>query len=201
MKRENPPPEESWKAPTSTSLPGARRTLEKLGVLIIKDSSANKTGVICSSFEVLCGLALGDETFIAHKQQLVSEIMERLKTCASNEAKLLFDTRRETDEFLTDISLKISERINQYTYQILDHLESLPWTDDPSNPLTRCYLNYCLPFLRDHFQKQTLHEIPEQHKKAAVACYLGAGLVYSRGLRWEPSIVDFLPLLLNSAVV
>ena len=28
----------------------ARRTLEKLGVLIIKDSSANKTGVICSSF-------------------------------------------------------------------------------------------------------------------------------------------------------
>ena len=36
--------------------PKARERLEKLGIVLIKDSSANKTGVICSSFEVLCGL-------------------------------------------------------------------------------------------------------------------------------------------------
>ena len=86
--------------------PRARRILEKLGVSIIKDSSANKTGVICSSFEVLCGLALGDEIFIENKLQLVQEILARLRECASNEAKLLLDTRRETGEYLTDISLQ-----------------------------------------------------------------------------------------------
>src|SRR5581483_10477486 len=41
--------------------PWARRSLEKLGLLIIKDSSANKGGVTCSSFEVLSSLALSEE--------------------------------------------------------------------------------------------------------------------------------------------
>src|SRR5690606_30237206 len=53
-----------------------RRALEELGVLVIKDSSANKTGVICSSFEVLSGLALTEEEFLAHKEELVKEILE-----------------------------------------------------------------------------------------------------------------------------
>jgi glutamate dehydrogenase len=177
--------------------PKARRILEKLGVLIIKDSSANKTGVICSSFEVLCGLTLGDELFIAHKPQLVSEILARLKESASHEAKLLLRTHQETGQFLTEISLAISEHINQYTYQILDHLDRLPWINDPDDPVTRCYLNYCLPTLRERFLPQLLQELPEHHKKAIVACQLASKAVYTRGMTWKPSIVDILPLLLK----
>lgn len=45
----------------------AREALEKLGVLIIKDSSANKCGVICSSFEVLCNFILSDREFLKEK--------------------------------------------------------------------------------------------------------------------------------------
>ncbi|MBA3817061.1 MAG: NAD-glutamate dehydrogenase, partial [Parachlamydiaceae bacterium] len=74
--------------------PKARKIFEKLGTLIIKDSSANKTGVICSSFEVLCGLALSEPQFMANKPVLVQEILERLKKCAANEANLLLRTHK-----------------------------------------------------------------------------------------------------------
>lgn len=177
--------------------PKARRQLEKLGVLIIKDSSANKTGVICSSFEVLCGLALTDEQFLQHKEQLVSEILDRLKQCAAQEAHLLLHTHQLTKEFLTDISQQISEKINEFTYQLLDYLDPLPWNDDLKDPLTRCFMDYCLPTLRTQFLQQTLSEIPDHHKKAVVSCHLAAQVVYRKGLSWQPTIVDILPVLLS----
>lgn len=175
----------------------ARRALEDLGVLIIKDSSANKTGVISSSFEVLSGLALGDEKFIAHKDVLVKEILERLKLCAASEAELLLNTYSETEEYLTDISDKISKRINLFTDQLLDYLENVPLNTNPNDPLMRCFLSYCLPTLRKHYQTELLREIPDPHKKAVIACNIAAQLVYKRGLSWFPSIVDILPVILE----
>lgn len=177
----------------------ARRSLEQLGVLIIKDSSANKTGVICSSFEVLCGLALTDEQFINCKNELTNEILERLEKCASQEADLLLSTHKETHEFLTEISQKISERINQFTYEILDYLETQPWNNDENDLLTQCFLDYCLPLLRSSFKENALRKIPDPHKKAIVACYLASQLVYTKGLSWQPTIVDILPLLLGES--
>lgn len=177
--------------------PFARRFLEDKGVLIIKDSSANKGGVICSSFEVLCGLALNDATFMAHKSTLVSEILERLKQCSSLEADLLLRTHNQNGEHLTQISDHISNRINQYTYQLLDYLDPLPLSKDPNDPMIKCFLNYCLPTLRESFSAQLLSEIPEHHKKAIIACHLGSYMVYNKGLDWSPSIVDILPLILS----
>lgn len=176
--------------------PRARRTLEKLGVLIVKDSSANKTGVICSSFEVLCGLSLGEEQFLSLKPILVKEILERLRQCAANEANLLLQTHKETGGFLTDISAVISERINLFTYRLLDYLDPLPLSNDPNDPLLKCFFDYCLPTLRDQFKEELLR-IPDHHKKAIIACHLGAQTVYKKGLSWWPSIVDILPVLLN----
>ena len=77
----------------------ARRRLEEAGVLIIKDSSANKGGVITSSFEVLCGLVLTDEEFIALKPQLVAEILAHVQQCALKEARTLLKTHQETGMF------------------------------------------------------------------------------------------------------
>lgn len=193
--------------PTSTAIieganlyitPRTRKTLEKMGVLIIRDSSANKTGVICSSFEVLCGLALGDDRFMDKKEVLVKEILERLRQCALNEANLLLETHHQTGEFLTDISDKISERINHYTYQLLDYLDTQSLSDDPHDPLLQSFLSYCLPSLQKEFQEDLIKEIPEHHKKAVISCHIAAQLVYKKGLDWEPSIVDVLPLLLES---
>lgn len=177
--------------------PQARLHFEKLGTLIVKDSSANKTGVICSSFEVLSGLTLGDEEFYEHKDQLVKEILARLEQLAFSEAKLMLEEHRATGAYLTEISAKISERINLFTYQLLSFLEDRPLPKDPNHPLLRCYLSYCLPTLRKSYQTKLLEEIPEQHKKAIIACHIGAQLVYSKGLHWFPSVVDILPLVLE----
>ncbi len=177
--------------------PTARHALEERGVLIIKDSSANKTGVICSSFEVLCGLTLRDELFIENKEILVREILDRLKECAANEALLLLRTHQETGMYLTDISERISARINQFTYQLLDYLEPISLPLNAENPLIQNFLSYCLPTLRYRFQKELLSEIPDNHKKAIIACHISSQLVYKRGLAWSPSIVDILPILLK----
>lgn len=176
----------------------ARHFLEEKGVLIIKDSSANKGGVICSSFEVLCSLTLDEKSFTHYRHQLIKEILERLKTCSENEAHLLLRTNQKTNEHLTKISDRISEKINRYTYQILEYLDTLKLNNQPQDPLIRCFLNYCLPTLRYQFPYQLLDQIPDHHKKAIVACHLAAYMVYHKGLDWSPSIVDILPLLLSA---
>ncbi|HEV8052567.1 MAG TPA: glutamate dehydrogenase, partial [Parachlamydiaceae bacterium] len=128
---------------------------------------------------------------------LVPEILDRLAHCAENEAKLLLLTHHETNEFLTDISHEISIRINEFTYQLLDYLNTIPWPTDQNDPLTRCFLDYCLPTLKNNFKDKMLKEIPEHHKKAIVSCNLAAHLVYTKGLAWHPTIIDVLPMLLN----
>ncbi len=174
----------------------ARIFLEKLGCLIIKDSSANKTGVICSSFEVLSGLALGDRLFLENKQKLVEEILERLSLSAKKEALLLLKTHKETGRYLTEISDEISLKINQYTDQLLAHFEEISLNKDPKDPFMKAYLAYCLPTLREKYRDRVLSELPDSHIKAVIACYLAANIVYKKGLSWSPSIVEILPVLL-----
>jgi glutamate dehydrogenase len=175
----------------------ARQFLESKGVLIFKDSSANKGGVICSSFEVLCGLALSDEKFMHYKSAFISEILERIKQCAYYEADLLLRTHKKTGEPLTLLSDQLSDRINQYTYQLLDYLDLLPFPLSLQDPMTRCFLNYCLPTLQTQATLELLKEIPEHHKKAIIACHLASYMVYKKGIDWSPSIVDILPLILS----
>jgi len=175
----------------------ARNYLENKGVLIVKDSSANKGGVICSSFEVLLGLTINEETFLKNKTVFVSEILERVKKCSTDEAELLLRTHQQTGEHLTVISDQISQRINQYTYQLLDYLDTLSFSCDSHNLMIQSFLNYCLPTLKQNFTHELLTNIPDHHKKAIIACYLSAYTVYKKGLSWSPSIVDILPLTLS----
>jgi glutamate dehydrogenase len=175
--------------------PGARRALEERGVLIIKDSSANKAGVICSSFEALCGLAIGDSDFIENKDQLVGEIMSRVRLLAYNEAQLLLRTHKKTGRHLTEISDQISECINKYEYEILDFIEHRPLPKNPDHPLILTYLDYCPPLLKTKFKQQLLENVPDLHKKAVIACRMATELVYHRGLDWSPTVIDVLPIL------
>jgi glutamate dehydrogenase len=181
--------------------PWARRALEKLGVIIIKDSSANKGGVTCSSFEVLCSLALSEEEFLIEKPTIVAEILEIIKDRSREEARLMLKAHRETGAFLTDISEWISERINMYKDQLLAYLLTVTLSNDPTDPLIRCLLNYCPPLLRNKYQKRVLLEVPDVHKKAIIACHIASRVVYYRGLDWSPSIIDVLPLITQDPLI
>jgi glutamate dehydrogenase len=171
--------------------PGGRRALEKLGVLIFKDSSCNKGGVICSSFEVLASLCMNEQEFLKEKNEYVQEVLNLIGKAARNEAKLLLETHQKTGQFLTDLSDLISERINLFKYQLLDYLEPIDLTD-PS--LLKCLIQYCPPLLRERYKAGIL-SMPDIHKKAVIACYLASHLVYKRGLDWSPSIGDVLPMV------
>lgn len=175
--------------------PDARRELEKLGVIIIKDSSANKGGVICSSMEILAGLTLTEEEFLQEKAELMPQILGIIEEKARDEAELLLRSRDETGEYLTDLSDKVSERINTYTYELLDYLEALPLASHPDDPLVKSLLNFCPALLADKYRERIITDLPSIHKKAIIACFLAARLVYKKGLRWSPSIVDVLPLI------
>ncbi len=174
---------------------GARRKLEDKGVTIVKDSSANKGGVICSSNEVLLGLTLSDKEFLELKESFMPEILDLIAEKARSEAQLLIRTHAESKRYFTDISEEISERINAYTYQILDYLETIHLPNNPDDPLNQCLFHSCPPFLREKYAGRISSEIPDMHKKAMIAAYIAAKAVYRKGLSWSPSIVDILPLL------
>ncbi len=176
--------------------PGARRALEKLGVLIFKDSSCNKGGVICSSFEVLSSLCMNEEEFIQGKKEYVKEVLEIIGKAALNEASLLLDTYQKTGKFLTEISDEISEKINLFKYQLLDYLETIDISKEKA--LLHCLLQYAPPLLRKK-HRQRLLSMPDIHKKAVIACYLASHLVYKKGLDWSPTIADLLPSIAQTS--
>jgi len=180
--------------------PWARRHLEKAGVLIIKDSSANKGGVICSSFEVLASLALSEAEFLEEKKTIVAEILQIIDARAREEANLLLRVYRDSGAFLTDVSEWVSQRINRYKDELMSHFEMVPDLYALDDPLVRCLLQYCPPFLRKR-PERILQEIPEVHKKAIVACHIASRLVYFRGLEWSPSLVDVLPLIIKDPLI
>lgn len=181
--------------------PLARQSLEKLGVLIIKDSSANKGGVICSSFEVLCSLVLSEEQFLQEKNILVPQILKIIEEKARQEAKLLLKTHQETGESLSLISDQISERINHYKDQLFAHLQTVSLSNDLNDPLVRTLLKYAPPLLRAKYPHQLLSEVPDIHKKAIIACHIASTLIYSRGLQWGPSVADILPLIIEDPAI
>ena len=59
--------------------PEARERLSAEGVTIIKDSSANKCGVICSSLEVAACMLLEEDDFMEIKTDFVDEVLDRLQ--------------------------------------------------------------------------------------------------------------------------
>lgn len=174
--------------------PGARKALEKLGVLIFKDSSCNKGGVTCSSFEVLSSLCMSEQDFLKEKKEYIQEVLQIIGKAAFSEANLMLQTHKKNGQFLSDISEKISEKINLYKDQLLHYLETISLPKDPKHPLIQCLLSYCPPLLRKRYQAGIL-SMPEIHKKAVIAAYIGAHLVYNRGLDWNPTIIDILPML------
>jgi glutamate dehydrogenase len=177
--------------------PEARYALEEKGALIIKDSSANKAGVMCSSCEVQIGLVLSDKEFIEQKPALMKEVFAFIYDKASKEARLLLRTRKETGLSMIDISDQISEKINTYTYEILDYLIPLKLSKSKDDPLIRCALQYCLPKLSKEYPERILTQIPDSHLKAMIACYIASNLVYEKGINWSPRIVDVLPLVIH----
>ena len=72
----------------------ARLILEKSGVIIFKDASANKGGVTSSSLEVLAALSFGDEEFATHMNgnaDFYKRYVEEVQNSVEANARLEFN--------------------------------------------------------------------------------------------------------------
>ena len=57
--------------------PLARKELQKRGVLLMRDASANKCGVISSSYEIIANLLLDEDEFLINKKELSRALFKK----------------------------------------------------------------------------------------------------------------------------
>ena len=168
----------------------ARKALfDDAGVVIVKDSSANKGGVITSSYEICAAMLLSEDEFYDNKEQIISEVLEKLRGLAKLEAVLLF---REFEEYdgvsLPEVSQIISNCINVTTDALSTALDTL--TDEDREAL--------LPLFRAHLPKtiadmsfDRLHDrVPDQYIKNAIASCLASKMVYKEGSKFISALPE-----------
>jgi glutamate dehydrogenase len=163
----------------------ARRQLQDRGIIIIKDSSANKTGVICSSFEIVASLTLSKDEFLAIKEIYVSEVIKILREKADLEAKLLFRSLiQQENKTLVELSMMISKEINQLTDILLEKL-SEKTEEVLADPFFQdIVIRHCPPVLVEKYRDRILERLPEAHKIAIISSSIASYVVYKEGLGW-----------------
>jgi glutamate dehydrogenase len=168
----------------------ARLKLEEKGVVLFKDSSTNKGGVISSSFEVLAGLALSDEehqrfmtvqpgaTAPGFRARFIEEVIDAIRRKADQEFGLLWRAHSSNGAPLAELSEAVSRRINEITISIeRSNLFSHP-------AVRRNALRMHTPaVLVEKIGLEALMErLPESYERAILARTIASNFVYERGL-------------------
>jgi glutamate dehydrogenase len=171
--------------------PPARVELQQKGVIIMRDASANKCGVISSSYEIIANLLFTEQEFLEHKTRYVADVLEILERRAADEARLILRRRREQPGLLcTEISDAISVEINGHYARLFrffqDHpeLSLLP-------PYRRVIFAHLPRMVGDEPRfRRRLGRLPVKYRSAILAAEIGSSLVY-RGDR-EAEFFDWI---------
>jgi len=161
----------------------ARVKLTDSGVLIVKDSSANKCGVICSAMEIMANLLLTEDEFLEFREEYVTDVLNHLRHLAKMEADVMFQEYKKTlGEGDWGNSLPgIAERISRVMNMSSDYIsEQLPKVVEMKE-ITDLAANALLPSLRRRAKNQ-IHRLPEGYIINMVAKYLSSQMVYHEGL-------------------
>lgn len=178
----------------------ARKKLAEKGAVVVKDSSANKCGVICSSFEIISCMLLDKPKFLEIKSELVPQVLDKLRSIAKKEAELLMTEYRKNtssdgvsspDFNLVDVSIEISHAINRATDCIRESISKTVENDksflDQYLPLVKAFLPEKLVEAGwDHFTER----VPEVYVVNLVSTILACELVYSEGVDFVSAIKD-----------
>jgi glutamate dehydrogenase len=169
----------------------ARSALEKAGVLVVPGPSANKTGVICSSYEILAGLVLSDDEFLAIKTVYVAQLMDILRARARAEARTLMREYKLSGgrRTITQLSYALSESINALADRIVAVLEEESGGVAGVPELRGELLGYCPPVLAGRYADRLAADLPPRHQTALVAASLAARMLYQEGMDWADRVV------------
>ncbi|MDD4099429.1 MAG: NAD-glutamate dehydrogenase, partial [Lentisphaeria bacterium] len=155
--------------------PAARNLIQKQGVWIVKDASANKCGVITSSYEIISGLLLEEDEFRAVKPVLVPQVMDILKNRAVQEANWLYSRFRETGMPMTELTEKLSREINASNVAITAFLQ-----EHPEYVTEELLLSHLPGIFRKEYAGR-LHRLPVEYRVAIAAVELACRTVYASG--------------------
>ncbi|GFO58264.1 amino acid dehydrogenase [Geomonas silvestris] len=159
--------------------PEARIQLQNKGVIIMRDASANKCGVISSSYEIIANLLLSEDEFLAEKERYVNDVLEILEQRAADEARLILKRRRENPGVLcTEISDSLSTEINEHYAMIYKFFQNRPQLC--LQPVYRRAILAHLPKMLREEQRfaRRIKNLPVKYLFAILAAEIGSSLVY-----------------------
>jgi glutamate dehydrogenase len=168
--------------------PEARVELQKRGIIVIRDASANKCGVISSSYEIIANLLLTDREFLAHKEEYVADVLAILDKRARDEAQLIFRRHREGagKQLCTEISTDLSQEINGHYQRLFDFFQRRPELGD-GGVFRRALLEHLPRMIREHPRFRTrVKRLPPKYRAAILASEVASRIVYRGG--WEPDL-------------
>ena len=169
----------------------ARLALEKVGVVMVKDSSANKGGVSSSSLEVLAGLALSDEEYTRHMceshgvfpdfyKHYVEGIKLRIQDNARREFECLWrESRRgKCGGMITLVSDELSQRIVNMRKYVSES------TLFENKQLVRYILKKYVPaaLLEIVPIDVLMQRVPTNYVRSIFAIWIASDYVYTTGL-------------------
>jgi len=164
--------------------PEARDRLQEAGVLLFRDASANKCGVISSSYEIIGNLLLTDSEFLARKDRYAGEVLAILEKRAADEANLLVRLHREEagKRSWTALSAAVSARINEHKATLFAFFQAHPSL--ASDPRYRKALLAHLPrmFREEPDLGSRVERLPPKYLSAILAAELGTTMVYREEL-------------------
>ena len=159
----------------------ARENLHNCGVEIVKDSSANKCGVICSSYEIISCMLLSQSEFTGLKDDIVKDVLVKLKQFAESEAELLFrEASNSPGIFLPDFSQRISSAMNRVKDAVAEELENCSEEEFKRfYPILRAHLPESLA---NHAFDRFASQVPLAYAKNIVSSSLATKIVYREGV-------------------
>lgn len=159
--------------------PDARRVLQQRGVVIMRDASANKCGVISSSYEIIANLTLSEAEFLAHKQQYVNDVIAILNRMAEQEARVVIKRHREAGGKITytDISTQVSQEINAHYARMFAYFQANPNLVHES-AYKQAMLTHMPALIQTEAFKERIDRLPEKVKYAILASKLASSMVY-----------------------
>jgi len=171
--------------------PEARQLLfDQAGVVIVKDSSANKCGVVCSSYEIIASMLLETEEFLDVKKELVEDVVTKLRHLARVEAQLLFrEYKKNPNAALPPSSERISRAIIRVHDAILDKFDDA--TEEDKQILYTLIEDHLPPKLKEVALDRVHQNVPLSYIKCIVASSLASKIVYREGLQFTEALPDF----------
>ena len=161
--------------------PPARTVLQQRGVVIMRDASANKCGVISSSYEIIANLMFSDEEFLACKEEYVADVIDILNHMAEQEARAILKRYRELKGSITytELSNQISREINQHYARMFEFFQSNPERAGRADHLAALRMHMPAMIQNNPSLHARINRLPEKVKYAILASKLASAMVYA----------------------